>query len=44
MLVHVLLNYDIKAEVDGFRPKDVPIGHASMPDPEGKVLFRKRHV
>jgi cytochrome P450 len=44
MLVHVLLTYDIKAAGDGARPKDVPLGQSSMPDPEGLVLFRKRRA
>jgi hypothetical protein len=44
MLVHVLLTYDIKAAGDGTRPKDVPLGQSSMPDPEGLVLFRKRRA
>jgi hypothetical protein len=44
MLVHVLLTYDLKAAVDGVRPKDVPLGQSSMPDPDGIVLFRRRQT
>jgi cytochrome P450 len=42
MLAHLLLNYDVKAEVDGVRPKNVNIGPSQMPNPTAKVLFRQR--
>ncbi|KAJ7744396.1 cytochrome P450 [Mycena metata] len=43
MFAHLMLNYDIKAEVDGVRPPDsVAAGFRIAPSPTGKVCFRKR--
>ncbi|KAJ7203041.1 cytochrome P450 [Mycena pura] len=42
MLAHLVINYDIKAEVEGLRPPDLEFGVRTSPNPSGKVLFRKR--
>ncbi|KAJ7041790.1 cytochrome P450 [Mycena alexandri] len=42
MLAHLVLNYDIKAEVEGVRPPDAVFGVRITPNPTGKVCFRKR--
>ncbi|KAJ7617183.1 cytochrome P450, partial [Roridomyces roridus] len=44
ILAHMLINYDIKAEVDGVRPKDVWFGIMRMPSLEGRIMIRKRKV
>lgn len=42
MLCHLLLNYDVKTEVDGVRPKDTLIATERIPSMTAKILFRKR--
>ncbi|GLB40935.1 putative cytochrome P450 [Lyophyllum shimeji] len=42
MLVHLLLNYDVKTEVEGIRPLDDWMGPTSMPSSRAKILFRRR--
>ncbi|KAJ7767236.1 cytochrome P450 [Mycena metata] len=42
MLAHLVVNYDIKAEVEGVRPPDAVFGDRIAPNPTGKVCFRKR--
>ncbi|KAJ6527089.1 cytochrome P450 [Mycena capillaripes] len=42
MLAHFLIEYDIKAEVDGVRPPDSNFGRKTIPNTKGKVLFRRR--
>ncbi|KAJ7200357.1 cytochrome P450 [Mycena pura] len=42
MLAHVVMNYDVKAEVDGVRPQNKEFAGRVSPNPKGKVLFRKR--
>lgn len=43
LLSHVLMNYDVKLEIDGVRPPDRWLGITSRsPDPTGVVMFRKR--
>ncbi|KAJ7132658.1 cytochrome P450 [Mycena filopes] len=42
MLAHVVLDYDVKAEVEGVRPPDIHFASVSMPNPGGKVCFRRR--
>ncbi|KAJ7237055.1 cytochrome P450 [Mycena haematopus] len=42
MLAHLVINYDIKAEVEGVRPPDIIFGTTISPNPTGKVYFRKR--
>lgn len=44
MMAHLLINYDIRAEVEGVRPKNLHLGQAIMPDMQAKVLFRKRQA
>ncbi|KAF7346950.1 hypothetical protein MVEN_01447400 [Mycena venus] len=42
MLAHVVINYDLKAEVEGVRPPDNIFGLGISPNPSAKVRFRKR--
>jgi hypothetical protein len=42
LLIHVLLNYDVKLETDGVRPPDRWLGMVAIPHPTAAVLFRKR--
>ncbi|KAJ6546719.1 cytochrome P450 [Mycena vulgaris] len=42
MLAHLVLNYDIKAEVEGARPPDNNFGPITTPSATGRVCFRKR--
>ena len=42
MLAHVVLNYDVKMENEGVRSPDVWSGSWCIPNPKGKVMFRKR--
>ncbi|KAJ7143834.1 cytochrome P450 [Mycena epipterygia] len=43
MLAHILMNYDIRAEVEGVRPADDVFGIIVVPNRIGKVWVRKRH-
>ncbi|KAF7359800.1 hypothetical protein MVEN_00705200 [Mycena venus] len=42
MLAHLIVNYDIRVEVDGVRPPDDIFGPVVMPNCTAKVWFRKR--
>ncbi|KAJ7772406.1 cytochrome P450 [Mycena metata] len=42
MLAHLVVNYDIKAEVEGVRPPDAMVSLRITPSPSGKLCFRKR--
>ncbi|KAJ6477215.1 cytochrome P450, partial [Mycena vulgaris] len=42
MLAHMLLNYDMKSENEGFRPPEYVFGVARSPNPTAKILVRKR--
>ncbi|KAJ7720374.1 cytochrome P450 [Mycena maculata] len=42
MLAHILINYDVKAEVEGVRPPDDCFGMARFPSRHGKIFIRKR--
>ncbi|KAJ7652562.1 cytochrome P450, partial [Mycena rosella] len=42
MLAHMLINYDVKAEMEGVRPPDQFFGPARFPNSQGKILIRKR--
>jgi cytochrome P450 len=42
MFGHLLTNYDVKLENEGVRPRDLWIVGACVPNPNAKVLFRKR--
>jgi hypothetical protein len=44
MMCHLLLNYDVRAEVEGIRPPNMHLGHVQMPNAQGKVMFRKRQT
>ncbi|EJD07460.1 cytochrome P450, partial [Fomitiporia mediterranea MF3/22] len=42
MMAYLILNYDVKAEVEGVRPENVYHRSRLSPDPKAKVLFKKR--
>ena len=42
MLAHTVLNYDVKMDNEGVRPPDVWLASSCIPNPKGKVMFRKR--
>ncbi|KAJ6600446.1 cytochrome P450 [Mycena vulgaris] len=42
MLAHMVINYDLNAEVEGVRPPDNIFGLAIVPNASAKVRFRKR--
>ncbi|EKM61817.1 uncharacterized protein PHACADRAFT_191008 [Phanerochaete carnosa HHB-10118-sp] len=42
MMAHVIVNYDVKFEKEGIRPENVYTGLTIQPDPDAKILFRKR--
>ena len=42
MLAHLVMNYDVKLENEGVRPKDMWVVSNCMPNPTAEVLFRKR--
>jgi cytochrome P450 len=42
MLAHVIMNYDVKLENEGVRPKDLWLMTSCMPNMNAKVLFRRR--
>ncbi|KAJ7876710.1 cytochrome P450 [Mycena olivaceomarginata] len=42
IMAHVVINYDVKAEVEGVRPPDDVFGTRISPNPVGRVQFRKR--
>ncbi|KAF7367730.1 hypothetical protein MSAN_00836900 [Mycena sanguinolenta] len=42
MMAHLVLNYDVKPEVEGIRPADIVFGQNFFPNPTGRVRFRKR--
>ncbi|KAI1791206.1 cytochrome P450 [Ganoderma leucocontextum] len=42
VVAYILLHYDLKLGGDGTRPKNVYLARNILPDPSGKVLFRKR--
>ena len=42
MLAHIVLSYDVKMESEGVRPPDVWLALSCIPNPRGKVMFRKR--
>jgi len=42
MFAHVVMNYDVKLENEGVRPKDMWFVNSCVPNRNAKVLFRKR--
>jgi cytochrome P450 len=42
MFAHVVMNYDVKIENEGVRPKDLWFLTFCVPDPNAKIFFRKR--
>ncbi|KAJ7930490.1 cytochrome P450 [Mycena leptocephala] len=42
MLAHILINYDLKAEVEGVRPPDQVFGLFVSPSSNGKIWMRNR--
>lgn len=44
MLAHIVMNYEVKLEIEGVRPPDQVFEIFRVPDPKAKVWFRKRKV
>ncbi|CAK5271097.1 unnamed protein product [Mycena citricolor] len=44
MLAHILINYDIKAEVPGVRPPNLERGMMSVPNATAGIFIRKRQL
>ena len=44
MMAYTIINYDVKFENEGVRPRNISFGLATLPDPAARVLFKKRHV
>ncbi|KAJ7241340.1 cytochrome P450 [Mycena haematopus] len=42
MMAHLVINYDVEAEVEEVRPANVVFGARITPSPTGRVRFRKR--
>jgi cytochrome P450 len=42
IMAHIVLTYDVKAEVEGVRPPDKVFGTRITPNATGRVQFRKR--
>ena len=42
ILAHTVLNYDVRMENEGVQPPDVWLASLCIPNPKGKVMFRKR--
>ena len=42
MFAHIVTTYDVKLEIEGFRPPDMWVMASCVPNPNAKVLFRKR--
>jgi hypothetical protein len=42
ILAHLVINYDLRGEVDGVRPPDDVFGAVAMPNWKAKVWVRKR--
>ena len=42
MFAHILMTYDVKLEIEGVRPPDMWVMTSCVPNPNAKVLFRKR--
>jgi hypothetical protein len=42
MLAHIVTTYDVKLEVEGVRPPDMWVMISCVPNPNARVLFRKR--
>ncbi|KAF7367812.1 hypothetical protein MSAN_00845500 [Mycena sanguinolenta] len=42
MMAHLVLNYDVKPEVEGVRPADIVFGQRLFANPTGRARFRKR--
>ena len=42
LMAYLLINYDIKADWEGVRPKNIYVGSTVSPDPTAKISFRRR--
>jgi hypothetical protein len=42
MLAHLVVHYDLRAEIEGVRPPDDVFGIVIVPNRRGKLWFRKR--
>ena len=43
-MAYIVVNYDLKIGGDGKRPANVYFAENMIPDPKGKILFRKRAI
>lgn len=41
-MAHIIMNYDVKPEKEGVKPRVMEIGLNMVPDPASKLLFRAR--
>ena len=44
MMAYILVNYDIKADWGGARPKNIYVGSTVRANPTAKISFKKRQV
>lgn len=44
ILAYIVVNYDVRTEVEGVRPRNWAIGPQPLPDSKAKILFRKRRL
>lgn len=44
MLAHIVLNYDVRTEIEGVRPASLVVGAQLLPNSTANVLFRKRRA
>lgn len=44
MLAYVVSNFDVRTEESGVRPPNVYFGVTTFPNPDAKLLFRRRKV
>ena len=42
IVAYILIHYDLKLPGGGLRPQNLYLARNILPDPRGKVLFRRR--
>ena len=42
IVAYILIHYDLKLPGEGLRPQNLYLARNILPDPSGKVLFRRR--
>ncbi|KAJ7026187.1 hypothetical protein C8F04DRAFT_966687, partial [Mycena alexandri] len=43
VMAHILMNYDVRAQIEGIRPPNISLWMFVIPHPRGKILLRRRH-